>query len=89
MKKNDSYIVGVAISILIPFFIYTLFRYIFYYQNKVFSSLLNENLLLFLIALNGIVFWYFMVKRELEKTGKAIFLVTLLYVIIYVIIYHV
>lgn len=92
MFKKDSWILGIAMGIIIPMIIYGLL-----YAGVKFWSSLNDSLHFELIKqstlqlagifVNMFTFRYYMVNLRYDKTGRGILLATFIYAGIFVYLY--
>lgn len=84
MLKKDSIWVGVLIGLCLPLVLYGFIQLSLEMTGKYIGGRFDENLQLFLIAVNAFFMRHFMVKREQDQIGKGIMGVTLLMVLIHV-----
>ena len=83
--KNDSYAFGVFLGLVSP----VAFLYMLFYGFIFFGGLFNfrpfsiEKLYLLALIINLLYLRLYLVNFKLVKTGKSIFVVTFLYVILY------
>lgn len=89
MLKKDSYITGIIIGILVPAVTFSAFYFgMELWQPGIMQSRIIEKSLLFFIALNALVMRYFMIKREQDRIGRSILIVTFLGAIVYMMYYY-
>lgn len=87
-KIPDNFAVGVGIGLICPLFIYgAIVLPIKLEGSLLLAKTFYENLQLFLIGANAVIFRYFMINIDRFKTGRGIFLVTLLFALAWVVIY--
>lgn len=88
MFKKDNILIGIAIGIVLPLALFAFVTLPLYFSGKTVANTFDENFQLFCIAFNAFVFRWITVKKELDKMGKGVLIVTLLYALAWVITYH-
>ena len=88
MLDKDRLWVGLLLGIIIPLGIYTLFIEGMDLSGRYVSNEISEKFQLVLVAINAIVMRQFMIKRNQENTGKGIFIITFIGVIIHSLKYY-
>ena len=88
MFKKDKLITGVLLGLLVPV-VPPLAVYLYYdLQGRWVSPDFMEGFSLFMLAVNGLLLRYFLVKREQDRIGRGIMMVTLPLTIVWVIIFQ-
>jgi len=85
MIKKNSYILGIAMGIIIPVILFAVIYGINYLTGIIFhlAAMLSIHKMMFVsIALNILPMRYYLMNREIENTGKGILLITLILIII-------
>lgn len=88
MLNKDRYWVGIVVGIILPLIIYIIFSESMTLMNRYLSNEISEKFQLVLIAINVIIMRQFMLNRQQENTGKGIFIITFIGVIIHLLIYY-
>lgn len=89
MLKKDRYITGVIIGILVPAVLYSVFHISMeLWRPGIMNSRIIEKSILFFIALNALLMRHFMVKREQDRIGRSILIVTFLGALAYMMYYY-
>jgi hypothetical protein len=86
--RQDRFITGVIIGIILPAVVYFLFVLSMEASGKVVTSTISEKMQLFIIAVNAVVMRQFMVKREQDNIGRGILLVTMLGAVFHFVYYY-
>lgn len=84
--KKDSHIFGGLIGLAFPVLVYLLLMLIAYGLKSIFNldtSAYHVKMQLVSIVINLILMRYYFVKLKFELTGRAILLVTFIYVVVY------
>ena len=85
MIKKNSYIVGIAVGIIIPVILFAVLYGINFLTGIIFQTtiLLSIHKMMFVsIALNILPMRYYLMNKEVENTGKGILIITLILIII-------
>lgn len=92
MLKKDSWILGIALGILMPLLSYAIMYYAnIFISEKVFDKppvFRDLTLRVLAVVSNILVFRYYMVKLKYDYTGRGILLVTFITVIIFFYLYY-
>jgi hypothetical protein len=88
MLNKDHIGAGVIIGIVLPLVLYTIFILGMDMSGRYVTNAVSEKFQLVLIAVNAIIMRQFMIKREQDKTGRGILLVTFIGVIVHVLHYY-
>ncbi|HAS36215.1 MAG TPA: hypothetical protein DCS15_06990 [Flavobacteriales bacterium] len=88
MIKKDHLITGLVLGLLVPPLVFL----IVYLPNETKGNYLTnaffENLALMSIFFNGLAMWIVMNGFKLDKTGRGILLVNLMYALLFVIYFY-
>jgi hypothetical protein len=84
MFKKDHILLGMLYGILIPAIGYGITVFGFKQKGVPLMPELLENIMLLLIAANGILLRFVLVNKKMEKTGRGILIVTMIMLIIWV-----
>lgn len=87
--KKDSYITGGILAAIVPFIVYFVLEAIVEKLSAIFTDgfpLIREhNILLVSVFLNMIIFYSYIHKKDYDKSGRAVLLVTFIYTAIYLV----
>ncbi|MAX80292.1 MAG: hypothetical protein CL843_08965 [Crocinitomicaceae bacterium] len=86
--REDSFFTGLIIGLLLPVGLFFLGQEILELMDKEMTESLGEKLQLFLFAVNAIMMRQFMIKREQDKIGRGILVMTMILVFSHVIYYY-
>lgn len=86
-KKGDSLILGVFLGIVVPAILFLIFNAFLESKGGYITPSINAKFQLVLIAINAVMMRMLFVNFDKEKTGRGVFLVTLVGVIAHAIIY--
>ena len=84
--KKDSHVFGGLIGLFVPIVVYLILISVSFLLKSIFSTDISDyhdEMRLLGIAANLIFMRYYFVKLKFELTGRAILLVTFIYVIVY------
>lgn len=87
MLKKDSWLLGVALGIIVPAVLY----FIIFYGNVLLAIQFNHGLLylqestvmLISVFFNMFTMRYYMIKKKYDKTGRGILLVTFIFAAVF------
>ena len=86
--NNDEYFLGVLLGLIIPVpaaLVFALLIRLIQNFLHVFNEVRDMDMLLLGLAVNLIVMRYYLVKRKFEKTGKALLILTVVLIILFLI----
>ena len=86
--NNDEYSLGVLLGLIIPVpaaLVFTILIRLIQNFLHVFTEVRDMDMLLLGLAVNLIVMRYYLVKRKFEKTGKALLILTVVLIILFLI----
>ena len=86
--NNDKYSLGVLLGLIIPLpavLVFTILIRLIQNYLHVFTEVRDMDMLLLGLAVNLIVMRYYLVKRKFEKTGKALLILTVALIIMFLI----
>ena len=86
--NNDEYSLGVLLGLIIPVptaLVFTILIRLIQNFLHVFTEVRDMDMLLLGLAANLIVMRYYLVKRKFEKTGKALLILTVVLIILFLI----
>ena len=86
--NNDEYFLGVLLGLIIPVpaaLVFTILIRLIQNFLHVFNEVRDMDMLLLGLAVNLIVMRYYLVKRKFEKTGKALLILTVVLIILFLI----
>lgn len=86
--NNDEYFLGVLLGLIIPVpaaLVFALLIRLIQNFLHVFTEVRDMDMLLLGLAVNLIVMRYYLVKRKFEKTGKALLILTVVLIILFLI----
>ena len=86
--NNDEYSLGVLLGLIIPVptvLVFTILIRLIQNFLHVFNEVRDMDMLLLGLAVNLIVMRYYLVKRKFEKTGKALLILTVVLIILFLI----
>lgn len=86
--NNDKYSLGILLGLIIPVpaaFVFTVLMRLAQNYLHVFARVRDMDMLLLGLAVNLIVMRYYLVKRKFEKTGKALMILTVVLIILFLI----
>ena len=87
--KKDSYLTGGLLSAIVPFIVYFILEALVEKLSTIFTNgfpLIREhNVLLVSIFLNMVIFYSYIHKKDYDKSGRAVLVVTFIYTAIYLV----
>jgi len=86
--NKDEYSLGILLGLIIPIpatFVFTLLLRLAQNYLHAFARVRDMDMLLLGLALNLIVMRHYIVKRKYEKTGKALMVLTVVLIILFLI----
>lgn len=86
--NSDKYSLGVLLGLIIPLpavLVFTILIRLTQNYLHVFTEVRDMDMLLLGLAVNLIVMRYYLVKRKFEKTGKALLVLTVALIIMFLI----
>lgn len=86
--KKDQMSSGVLLGLLFPLALYGIMVGLLKLQGKFFGGDFHENTQLLLIAINALFMRHFMIDRDQENVGKGILAATFIWLLYYVIRFH-
>jgi hypothetical protein len=87
-KIKDSIWIGFLVGFGVPALLYGIFYLTIVRPSDIVTSGLYENATLLIIAVNGVLIRFFMIKREKDNIGKGIIGSTLLLAMAWIIAFH-
>ena len=87
--KKDKVWSGILIGFLLPLSLYGITMLGMELKNSAVTNSFYENIQLLLIAINAIVMRHFMINRDQENIGKGVLSMTFIWVLLYVVYYHI
>ncbi len=87
--ESDSIFKGLLIGTLLPAILFGMIYITIISVSDIVTERFYENSTLLFIALNGITVRYFMIKKDQEKTGKGILVITFILMLLWVILFQI
>ncbi len=85
--KKDSYWIGIGLAAIVPVIIYFILHYtVVYFSEKLTNGIpliQPHNVILVSIFLNLIIFYRYINKKDYDKSGRGVMIITFIYTIIY------
>ncbi len=86
--KRDKLLSGVLLGLLLPLTLYGIMIGLLKWQGKFFGPSFHENTQLLLIAINALFMRHFMMERDQENIGKGVLGATFIWLLYYVVRFH-
>ncbi|MCF8232520.1 MAG: hypothetical protein K9J27_10060 [Bacteroidales bacterium] len=89
--KQDSYLLGVVMAVLLPVVIYGVMHGIIAVLESTFSNMVAikvKHLVLLAIMLNLLPMRSYLISYKYDKTGRGILAVTFVYMIVFFVFFH-
>ncbi len=87
--KKDSYLTGIILSAIVPFIIYFVLEFVVKKLSDLYTNgypiIQEHNVILISVFLNMIIFYSYINKKEYDKSGRGVLIVTFIYTAIYLV----